>query len=45
MLLGRSLKKKIYKIPYGKHVLVHEKSRVFAGDRLCEGSVSPQRHS
>ena len=38
---GKS-EEKIYKIPYGKHVLVHDKDRVFAGDRLCEGSVSPQ---
>ena len=38
---GKS-EEKIYKIPYGKHVLVQDKDRVFAGDRLCEGSVSPQ---
>ena len=40
-VMGKS-EEKIYKIPYGKHVLVMEKDRVFAGDRLCEGSVSPQ---
>ena len=32
----------IYKIPYGKHILVHEGDLVFAGDRLCEGAVSPK---
>jgi DNA-directed RNA polymerase subunit beta' len=32
----------IYKIPYGKHVGVHEGDFVFAGDKLCEGSVSPK---
>ena len=40
-VMGKS-EEKIYKIPYGKHVLVQDKDRVFAGDRLCEGSVSPQ---
>jgi DNA-directed RNA polymerase subunit beta' len=33
----------IYKIPYGKHILVHEGDFVFAGDKLCEGSVSPKK--
>ena len=33
---------KSYKIPYGKHIIVHEGDFVFAGDRLCEGSVSPK---
>ena len=33
---------KVYKIPYGKHVIVHDGDFIFAGDRLCEGSVSPQ---
>ena len=40
-VIGKS-EEKVYKIPYGKHVLVHDKDHVFAGDRLCEGSVSPQ---
>jgi len=35
-------KENIYKIPYGKHILVHEGDLVFAGDKLCEGSVSPK---
>jgi DNA-directed RNA polymerase subunit beta' len=35
-------KESIYKIPYGKHILVHEGDLVFAGDKLCEGSVSPK---
>ncbi len=33
---------KVYKIPYGKHVIVHDGDFIFAGDRLCEGAVSPQ---
>ena len=33
---------KIYKIPYGRHVLVHDNDFVMAGDKLCEGSVSPR---
>jgi DNA-directed RNA polymerase subunit beta' len=32
----------VYKIPYGKHILVHEEDLVFAGDKLCEGAVSPK---
>ena len=32
---------KKYKVPYGRHVIVHEGDRVSAGDRLCEGSISP----
>ncbi len=35
-------KENVYKIPYGKHILVHEGDFVFAGDKLCEGSVSPK---
>lgn len=31
-----------YKIPYGKHVIVHEGDWVSAGDRLCEGAISPK---
>ena len=34
--------KKSYKIPYGKHILVHDGDNIYAGDRLCEGSVSPR---
>jgi len=34
--------KKVYKIPYGKHVIVHEGDLAFAGDRLCEGAVAPR---
>ena len=33
---------KVYKIPYGKHVLVHDNDFISAGDKLCEGSVSPK---
>jgi len=34
--------KRKYSIPYGRHVIVHEGDRVSAGDRLCEGSISPK---
>jgi DNA-directed RNA polymerase subunit beta' len=34
--------KRVYKIPYGKHIIVHEGDYSHAGDRLCEGSVAPQ---
>ena len=40
-VLGKE-KETTYKIPYGKHILVHEGDFVFAGDRLCEGAVSPK---
>jgi DNA-directed RNA polymerase subunit beta' len=30
-----------YKIPHGKHILVHEGDYVVAGERLSEGSVNP----
>jgi DNA-directed RNA polymerase subunit beta' len=33
---------KVYLIPYGKHVLVHEGDYVEAGEKLCEGSVAPE---
>lgn len=33
---------KKYKVPYGRHVIVHEGDRVSAGDRLCEGAISPE---
>lgn len=33
---------KLYMIPYGKHVLVHEGDFVQAGEKLCEGSVAPE---
>ena len=32
---------KKYRIPYGKHVIVHEHDRILAGTQLCEGSTSP----
>jgi len=31
-----------YKIPYGKHILVHDGDQVFAGEKICEGSISPK---
>ena len=30
-----------YLIPYGKHILVHEGDYVEAGEKLCEGSITP----
>ena len=33
---------KVYQIPYGKHVLVHDGDWVQAGEKLSEGSVAPQ---
>jgi DNA-directed RNA polymerase subunit beta' len=33
---------KVYQIPYGKHVLVHDSDSVTAGEKLSEGSVAPQ---
>lgn len=32
---------KIYMIPYGKHVLVHDSDEVQAGEKLSEGSIAP----
>ena len=40
-VLGSDVEK-VYKIPYGKHVLVHDNDYISAGDKLCEGSVSPK---
>ena len=31
-----------YKIPYGKHILVHDGDQIFAGEKICEGSISPR---
>ena len=33
---------KRYLIPYGKHILVHDGESVKAGERLSEGSITPQ---
>jgi DNA-directed RNA polymerase subunit beta' len=30
-----------YLVPHGKHLMVHDGDQIFAGDRLCEGSVDP----
>jgi len=32
---------KIYQIPYGKHILIHDGDYVDAGEKLCEGSIAP----
>ena len=42
ILVNNDSIKKTYKIPYGKHILVHENDYIFAGDKLCEGAVSPK---
>jgi len=36
------LDRRVYVIPYGKHVLVHDGDPVSAGEKLTEGSVAPQ---
>ncbi|MFQ6609479.1 MAG: DNA-directed RNA polymerase subunit beta', partial [Fidelibacterota bacterium] len=41
LIIGKDVEK-TYKIPYGKHIIVHDGDFVVAGDRLCEGAVSPQ---
>jgi DNA-directed RNA polymerase subunit beta' len=38
---GENEELKEYLVPHGKHLLVHNGDRVYAGDRLCEGSVDP----
>ena len=42
MVEGAHEVSKKYKVPYGRHVIVHEGDRVSAGDRLCEGAKSPE---
>ena len=42
MVEGAHKVSKKYKVPYGRHVIVHEGDRVSAGDRLCEGAISPE---
>ncbi|MBN2009561.1 DNA-directed RNA polymerase subunit beta' [candidate division KSB1 bacterium] len=32
---------KSYQIPYGKHILVHDGDYIEAGQKLCEGSITP----
>jgi len=34
--------RRVYVIPYGKHVLVHDGDTVSAGEKLTEGAVAPQ---
>ncbi|NQU27475.1 MAG: DNA-directed RNA polymerase subunit beta', partial [Candidatus Marinimicrobia bacterium] len=38
---GSDGESKLYSIPYGKHVIVHEGDFISAGTALCEGSISP----
>ncbi len=32
---------KEYKIPYGRHLYVHDGEKINAGEKLCEGSINP----
>jgi DNA-directed RNA polymerase subunit beta' len=38
---GRDGETKTYKIPFGKHLIVHSGDDVYAGDQLCDGAVAP----
>jgi DNA-directed RNA polymerase subunit beta' len=42
IITGIDGQQKKYKIPYGRYVLVNEGDKIQAGDRLCEGPVTPQ---
>ena len=33
--------KKEYKIPYGRHLIVHDGEKVNAADKLCDGPINP----
>ncbi|HHI03713.1 MAG TPA: DNA-directed RNA polymerase subunit beta', partial [candidate division Zixibacteria bacterium] len=41
MIHGDEGETKEYLIPHGRHMHVHNGDRVYAGDRLCEGSIVP----
>jgi len=41
MVHGDEGETKEYLIPHGRHMHVHNGDRVYAGDRLCEGSIVP----
>ncbi len=38
---GKDGETKTYKIPFGKHLIVHESDFVYAGEQLSDGSVAP----
>jgi len=38
---GLDGEERVYSIPYGKHVIVHEGDFINAGTNLCEGAISP----
>ena len=40
-VMGVDGEERIYSIPYGKHVIVHEGDYINAGTNLCEGAISP----
>ncbi len=41
LIESRDGESRSYKIPYGKHVIVHEGDFITAGTPLCEGAISP----
>lgn len=41
MVHGDEGEPKEYLIPHGRHMHVHNGDRVYAGDRMCEGSIVP----
>ncbi len=41
MVHGDEGETKEYLIPHGRHMHVHNGDRVYAGDRMCEGSIVP----
>jgi DNA-directed RNA polymerase subunit beta' len=41
IVTGEDGEERKYLVPYGKHLRVHDGDRVFAGERLSEGSVNP----
>ena len=42
VIIGPDSQQKKYKIPYGRYVLVNQGDEVQAGERICEGPVTPQ---
>ncbi|NUN46177.1 DNA-directed RNA polymerase subunit beta' [bacterium] len=41
MIEGKDGESKSYKIPFGKHLIVHEGDYVIAGEQMSDGSVAP----
>ena len=40
-ITGVDGEERVYSVPYGKHVIVHEGDNISAGTNLCEGAISP----